>query len=1334
VNSLTKFGVIVDITKTTPVSYVVRLENVTSVKVLHTQLRPRPKAILSVGTRLSVYEIDGTVKWASVDKVDAGADTEEQTSESELVNCKVVEIDKNKTIVSFEDEDGEIIRIRFSSNHDIWKRVRVGLQATIEIRRTPEGDARYIVYTPDPSANKQKESHQKDEKENKTQTKDKTGQNSQKEDERETPISASQIGIDKQYFYERQKEGHRHEIMAFLAEHLHDDVVEWYRMKPKKDARVGSPIKPMHPMIERAIKAVDGNFQHLFHHQARALDSIRADRNLIVVTQTASGKTLCYNPAIFEHFAANDISAHALYIFPLNALLMDQKEKLDDLQKSLEKQGVSVNVELLVGGLGTDKRHEIARTNPQILAINPELLSWILQEPDYWRNFFSGLKYVVVDEVHTYRGILGLHMAGIIRRLLLQARRLGSEPKFILSSATVSNPLALATRLTSLPEASFDLLKEEDDGSKQAYKHWVVVNPDAHASSDAYDNYLTTTAMTFLELLNARGQNGRLSPLNTIVFARTIRDVNKIFKITQDNLRNHPHLSGKIQKYISAELNASEKRKTYQALKSGELLGIVSTNALGAGIDIGKLDACIIAGFPFSVMDMRQMAGRVGRRDEGLVVFVPKSSSSVDQYYRSDPELLLKQPPEEFAVDPTNPYISRKHINAAAYSLSGISQQELGIFGARTTETVEQAVKDKAMKKEGETYTGTRRNFSDKSDKYAISNIRSQAQIPYAVCKFKGECKFGLGCMDGSDNKKCEFNVAILDQQYAYRDCHPGAIYIAPDGNPYRSLSLDDRKHVIKVETIQEETLERTFVEGDISIKILDEPKARKALNGDTELLVGEVKVTRSFTGYYRYTQIPKSYCRRCRKEYEPTVLSCPSCNRKTSRSYGQSKSKRQDFPEPYHEKGFRIELTTIACWLKMPAVMETSLYPASPCKLPGEQNNVTRFLRQPLPMDKLTRMLRLSAEEQNQVNNYHEYAGDSLRRRQKNSRETLLFPGVYDQCLMSSLRESFSESRSLEIFQGVTNYPVTDNLKHVCRKCQTSVLLQALHTLEHTILMRYPSVALGDISDLGSYTRLGHPDTGMPTVFWYDNYDGGLGAAEKIFEKFTDLLVASERTVTNCSCHTLAGCPNCTHLGVCERQNDTLSKVGLKVLAALLLGTKPQVGYEPFVYGEKQRSKFDSTYDANEYVKYEHGVGEEAPQAQQTTVDPYLLLRIQKEVHDPVLEKAFEVRGEEISKEVPPVSVVDLNQAYQQVIKASRISTWNIMPGQDPYKILEILPSASLPMIQKIFRVIALQVHPDTYQGDKLKATEMMQLVNEAFNKVKKEKLNNHTDNDFDY
>lgn len=1327
--SLTKFGSITGILQSNPPKYELQIDENITVIVSHHQIRPKTNKFLSVGTRLSVYEIDGKVKWASTDVSGSNEDEDKRIPEVEQVVCKVFEIEKTKGIVAFQTGSGRVIRIQVPVNHSIWNQIQAGQEFNIEIRHTPEGDARYKILRPTVESAAQGKYHSESQSKN---TDDETSKNVGQEES----IDVGRVGIDPVYFAEREKEGHRHEIMAFLTEHLNDEVIEWYQMRPASTARYAEPVKPINPLVEQAIKnSSDGKFKQLYSHQARALDSIRSGRNLIVVTQTASGKTLCYNPAIFEHFIANNKTAHALYVFPLNALMMDQKEKIDQLVNNLKGHGASINANLLIGGLGTEKRREIARSNPQILAINPELLSWILQEPQYWQDFFSNLKYVVVDEVHSYRGILGLHMANILRRLLLQTQRLGSKPQFILSSATVGNPTDLAVRLTSLPESSFDLLSEKDDGSAQAHKHWVVVNPDALTNGNEYDNYLTTAAMTMVELLTARNAQNNHSPLNTILFAKSIRDVNKVYKILQENLRSRPDIFRKVRKYISAELNSNEKREIYEGLKTGNLIGVVSTNALEAGIDIGNLDACIITGFPFSVMGMRQMAGRVGRHQEGLVVYIPQPASAIDQYYRLNQRLLLEQPPEVFVVDPSNPYITKKHVNAAAKSLSWLDQQELSIFGPRALEMVEQAIKDRVMARNGSRFTGTQRSFSNKSDSYAISGMRSAAQAPYTICKAgNGQCKMSADCMENSERNKCDSRVTILDQQNAYRDCHPGAIFEGTDGTPYRAISLDDRRHVIQVVPVAEDSLERTFAEEDVSIKIIGEPKAKKTLAEGVELYVGEVQVTRSYTGYYTYELTPKSNCRKCRREYDANVAVCPSCGRKTSRAYGQSKPKRQDFPKPYDETGFHIILKTVACWMKLPAELESKLYSASPCKLPGEKNNVADFLKRPLQIETLPQSLRLTSDERSLVSDYYDRAGMVLRKRKKNAQETLLYPGVYHQCLLSGLRGRLPEGRSLEIFQATTGYPVTNDLKHVCRKCQTSVLLQAMHTLEHTVLMRYPSVALGDISDLGSYTRLGHSGTGAPTIFWYDNYDGGLGAAEKIYEQMQDLLTASEKTTTSCSCNSLEGCPNCTHIRHCDSQNDGLSKTGLLALIALLLGKQFQVPFEPFIYRSAQKTKFESAYQTNEYARQEHGVGDEAPQGQtlQAVLDPYKVLKIQKEVHDPVLEKAYEVRGKEIMDEVPPVSAVELNQAYDKILKTRRSSEWNITAGQEPFRILEILPSASLPMIRKIYHVIARKVHPDTYSGDKAKATEMMKLVNEAFEKAQKEKKKDYPNNGF--
>jgi len=193
--------------------------------------------------------------------------------------------------------------------------------------------------------------------------------------------------------------------------------------------------------------------------------------------------------------------------------------------------------------------------------------------------------------------------------------------------------------------------------------------------------------------------------------------------------------------------------------------------------------------------------------------------------------------------------------------------------------------------------------------------------------------------------------------------------------------------------------------------------------------------------------------------------------------------------------------LKSVACWLALQADLEKVLSGASPCKLPGEKNQVLRWLKQPFNPAALPSRLKATPEEIKWIEEYHRQAGQAVQAVRLTPQEAMWMPGPYAQCLLADLRTHLPESRALELYQALTGYPVTDQLTHVCRNCQTSMLFPAMHTLEHAVDARYPSVALGDHSDLGAYTTLGHSSTGKPTIFWFDNYEGGLGAAERVYE-----------------------------------------------------------------------------------------------------------------------------------------------------------------------------------------------------------------------------------------
>jgi len=513
-----------------------------------------------------------------------------------------------------------------------------------------------------------------------------------------------------------------------------DKRLEWYWITPEKKMEKAPTSGQLCPEVVMAIRQAVQGFDAFFSHQATALDALNTGRHVLVLTPTASGKTLCYNPAVFQ-VLQGDPSARALYVFPLNALLADQVGKLRSMAGAFEKQGINISVDLLIGGLGRESRDRIQEHPPQILATNPEMLSWVLNGNAYrgWPDFLRRLRFVVLDEVHTYRSLLGLHMAGLVRRLLVACRRYGNpNPQFVLSSATVGAPEELATRLTSFPLDEFEIIGEDKDGSEQQQRHWMVLTPFADVQTNLHNMHLHQAAVTLVDVLTVPTED-----LNAILFAKSIRDVRFVYRAVQQLLteRQREDLKPQVEQFASALLTNKEKGTIYAGLHNGRLRAVVSTNALEAGIDIGNLDVCIIAGFPFHVMRMRQMAGRAGRRSEGAVIFIPHPMHVVDKFYRENPKRLLTQPPESFVIDHENPYIARKHVVACAASMAGgVQHQELELFGKNLDRIIREAREHKALDVVNTSiYTARRRR--GKNDPWAIGNMRSAEQDPYVVCK-----------------------------------------------------------------------------------------------------------------------------------------------------------------------------------------------------------------------------------------------------------------------------------------------------------------------------------------------------------------------------------------------------------------------------------------------------------------------------------------------------------------------------------------------------------------------------------------------------------------------
>ncbi len=390
----------------------------------------------------------------------------------------------------------------------------------------------------------------------------------------------------------------------------------------------------------------------LYTHQAEALDAVRAGRDVCVVTPTASGKSLCYELPVLQALA-DDPSARALWLFPTKALGQDQVVAFRELAMAA---GLPVSASTYDGDTPAPIRSTI-RAAGQVVVTNPDMLhAAILPHHTKWFQLFEQLRVIVIDELHTYRGLFGSHVANVLRRLLRLCAHYGSHPVIVTCSATIANPGELATFLTGRAPLVIDR-----SGAPSGERHLLFVDPPlVDAASGARGSSLTLAQRWALPFLRAGRQ--------TIVFGRSRTAVELILTGLRETLREHAGPRSRVRGYRGGYL-PTERRAIEEGLRSGEVLGVVSTNALELGVDIGRLDAAILAGYPGSIAATRQQAGRAGRRLGPSVAVLVASAAPVDQYIVHHPEFILNQPPEEARIDPDNLHVLLAHLKAAAFEL-----------------------------------------------------------------------------------------------------------------------------------------------------------------------------------------------------------------------------------------------------------------------------------------------------------------------------------------------------------------------------------------------------------------------------------------------------------------------------------------------------------------------------------------------------------------------------------------------------------------------------------------------------------------------------------------
>ena len=390
----------------------------------------------------------------------------------------------------------------------------------------------------------------------------------------------------------------------------------------------------------------------LYTHQARSLEATARGEDVTVVTPTASGKTMCYNLPVLSAIL-KDPDARALYIFPTKALSADQVSELYDM---IGATGADIKTCTYDGDTPAAARKAVRQAG-HIVVTNPDMLhSGILPHHTKWVKLFENLRYIVIDEIHSYRGVFGSNLANVLRRLLRLCEFYGSHPQFILCSATIANPKELAETLIGRPVTLID-----DNGAPMGERHFVFYNPPVvNAQLGIRRGAIPVTR----EISGMLLKNG----IQAITFARSRLTVEVLTRYLKDMVRDPLGDAGKVRGYRGGYL-PTERREIERGLRAGQVDAVVSTNALELGIDIGALDACVLCGYPGTIASAWQQAGRAGRRQSASIVFFVASSAAIDQYIVTHPDYFLRQSPENALLNPDNLYILMSHVKCAAFEL-----------------------------------------------------------------------------------------------------------------------------------------------------------------------------------------------------------------------------------------------------------------------------------------------------------------------------------------------------------------------------------------------------------------------------------------------------------------------------------------------------------------------------------------------------------------------------------------------------------------------------------------------------------------------------------------
>jgi DEAD/DEAH box helicase domain-containing protein len=572
---------------------------------------------------------------------------------------------------------------------------------------------------------------------------------------------------------------------------------------PERPPRYAELAAPLPGEVAERISA--RGIDRLYTHQADAIDKLRSGTSVVISTGTASGKSLCYQVPIVES-VVTDRRDTALLIFPTKALAHDQ---LRALRSWLVPGLRAVTFD---GDTDTDDR-TWARKNANVVLTNPDMLHvGILPSHQRWATFMMRLRYVVVDELHTQRGIFGSHVAHVLRRLRRICEHYGANPTFCFASATIGNPGALASELCGLPVAQID-----DDGSPRSERVlacWQRPLLDEHSGARTSAN--AETAELLARFVRAEHP--------TLAFTRSRRGAELVAQYARARLEAvEPGLGARVAAYRAGYL-ASERRALELELTSGRLLGVAATNALELGIDFGGLDAVVLNGFPGTLASMWQQVGRAGRTDRRAAAVLIAGDDQLDQWYVAHPTELTGRAPERAVVNPQNPFVLRAQVACAANELP-LSPDDARWFGDGLDEAVRELVQADLL-----TPRGGHMYWSGPRSPASGVGLRSGSSVEYRL-------------IDAEEER----TIGTVDDARVFAVAHPGAVYLH-QGQQYRVDHLDLRDHVAVLEPYDDDEYTMPRTQTDIAI-VADE---QCAVVGEAVVHLGAVEVSSNVIAYQR--------------------------------------------------------------------------------------------------------------------------------------------------------------------------------------------------------------------------------------------------------------------------------------------------------------------------------------------------------------------------------------------------------------------------------------------------------------------------------------------------